>query len=127
MPKGKTKGKRCRSDDIPPEPSPEIRHQNKCLFELQEHLLCQTHSGIDMQTYCWVEVAGKGTSGRHREVDHEEMTLWAKHIVSRNHFTRQIKTYQAVGSQENDKIPPTEHQKVQPPTYQEAEECACNA
>ena len=37
------------------------------------------------------------------------------------------KTYQAVGSWENDRIPPTEHQKVQPPTYQEAEECARNA
>ncbi|KAI9430342.1 hypothetical protein H4582DRAFT_2063956 [Lactarius indigo] len=37
----KGKEKRCREDDIPPEPTPDMLHH---ILELQQHLLCATHS-----------------------------------------------------------------------------------
>jgi hypothetical protein len=49
------KEKRNRSDDIPPEPSQEVKESADCLAELKEHLLCQTHSDAVKRTYCWVE------------------------------------------------------------------------
>lgn len=85
MQKGKGKGKRTRDDDIPPKPDPEDQGQVNCLLELQEHMLCQTHSSEGITTYCWNEPATKKTPGGHKEYNHAEMTLWAKHMVSHNH------------------------------------------
>lgn len=81
--RGKRQEKRHRDDDIPPEPAPEVKNQYNCLVELQQYLLCQVHSMKGMSTYCWVEPATDRTRGGHREMTHEEMTLWAKHMVSK--------------------------------------------
>ncbi|KAI9466354.1 hypothetical protein BJY52DRAFT_1183211 [Lactarius psammicola] len=72
--------KRTRDDDIPPEPTPEAKRQDDNLRKLQKKWLCQSHSGPGLRTYCWVEPATQGSRGGHREINHDEMTLWAKHI-----------------------------------------------
>src|ERR1700735_469002 len=82
-PRAKGKEKRTRSDDIPPEPSPEMKHQHECLLDLRQHLRCGGHSLPGRPAYCWVEPGGQGLPGGHRELTHEEMTLWAKYIVSK--------------------------------------------
>ena len=81
--KGKGKGKRHRSDDIPPELSDEQKHQQGCLVELQNHLVCQAHSRVGVKTYCWIDPAGPTGLGGHKPLNHMNMTIWAKHIVSR--------------------------------------------
>ena len=78
----KGKAKRTRSDDVPPESSPEIKYQQECLLDLRQHLRCSRHSMPGRPVYCWPEPGGKELPGGHREVTHEEITLWAKHIVS---------------------------------------------
>jgi hypothetical protein len=80
--KGKNKAKRCRSDDIPPEPSQDVKDQYKNLLALRHELFCNAHSADGRQTFCWIEKAGEEGVGGHREINHEQMTLWAKHIVS---------------------------------------------
>jgi hypothetical protein len=80
--KGKAKVKRGRSDDIPPEPSPEAKDQYNKLVSLREELFCNAHSADGRKTFCWIERAGEGGAGGHREINHEQMTQWAKHIVS---------------------------------------------
>lgn len=80
--RGKQREKRGRDEDIPQEPEPEIKHQYECLLELQKHLFCHAHSRGGLKTYCWVQPATENQSGGHREMTHEEMTLWAKHMVS---------------------------------------------
>jgi hypothetical protein len=52
------------------------------LRELQDHLLCAAHSRPGMKTYCWIELAEEGIKGGHREFSYNELTLWAKYIVS---------------------------------------------
>jgi hypothetical protein len=52
------------------------------LHDLQDRLLCATHSKPGMKTFCWIELAGDGVKGGHREFSHSELTLWAKYIVS---------------------------------------------
>jgi hypothetical protein len=87
--RGKGKEKRTRDDDIPPKPSPEVRHQHECLVELQRHLACEGCSRGGSRTYCWIEPANQGSSsGGHREMSHQEMTIWAKHIVSKTNLWR---------------------------------------
>jgi hypothetical protein len=72
-----------RGDDIPPEPSPEVLHQYECLRELQRYLICQEHTAAEAQpTYCWVEPATESAQGGHYPQSHQDMTLWAKHMVS---------------------------------------------
>ncbi|KAF8256649.1 hypothetical protein EI94DRAFT_1821336 [Lactarius quietus] len=63
--KARTKGmeKRTQDGDVPPETVPEKKHQYECLLELRQHLL-----------------SAQGKIGGHRELSHEEMSLWAKHI-----------------------------------------------
>jgi hypothetical protein len=78
----KGKEKRRRDEDIPGEPSDEVRLQFVHLVELREHLWCQKHSAGTMKTYCWIEPATAKNKSEHRAVDHQEMTLWAKLIVS---------------------------------------------
>ncbi|KAH8991897.1 hypothetical protein EDB86DRAFT_3180883 [Lactarius hatsudake] len=80
QPKGKGKAweKPCHDDDIPLQPSEEVNNQYKCLLDLKRHLLCQKHSTKGQKTYCWVE-PGAG----HCEMEHREMTYWAKLISIR--------------------------------------------
>ncbi|KAF8273751.1 hypothetical protein EI94DRAFT_1696663 [Lactarius quietus] len=74
------KEKRTQDGDVPPELSSEKKHQQECLIELRHHLLCARHSRPGCQTYCWPKPATQGKMGGHRELSHEEMSLWAKHI-----------------------------------------------
>ncbi|KAI9440579.1 hypothetical protein H4582DRAFT_2055924 [Lactarius indigo] len=78
--KGKGKEKRRREDDIPPALSPDMARQLDCLIKLQQHLACDKHSRPGKKTYCRVTSSGEDTSGGHKELTHEEMTLWAKHM-----------------------------------------------
>lgn len=87
MPKGK-KEKRPRSNDIPTNPCPEARDQNKQYLLLQERLRCTAHSTEGRTVYCDID------SGGHREVTHEQMTLWAKLIVSQSYNAIRTKTHQ---------------------------------
>jgi len=70
----KTK-KRTREDDIPPAPSDEDTTQLKAYKQLESQIRCELHCG-----HCFVD----RTSGydNHRRLNHAEMTLWAKKIVS---------------------------------------------
>ena len=52
------------------------------LCELQDYLLCMTHSRPGMRTYCHIECTGDGVKGGHCEISHQEITLWAQYIVS---------------------------------------------
>lgn len=56
----------------------EVNH----LRELQDYLLCATHSRPGMKMYCHIERAEDGVEGGHREYSHRELTLWAQYIVS---------------------------------------------
>ncbi|KAI0293473.1 hypothetical protein BC826DRAFT_969203 [Russula brevipes] len=76
----KGKGKRTRDDDIPPQPSSEAQHHLDCLLELQRHLSCDMHSKGGMRTFCWVKPTTANSAGGHIEMNHENMTLWAKHM-----------------------------------------------
>ncbi|KAF8480490.1 hypothetical protein DFH94DRAFT_692812 [Russula ochroleuca] len=68
-------------NDIPPAPPTQVKYQQQCLLELQRHLLCQEHSKGGPPTYCWIDSAMATSRGGHREVNHLEMTLWAKNIL----------------------------------------------
>ena len=74
LPTSKAK-KRTREDDIPPSPSDGDATQLKAYKQLEGHTRCELHRG-----HCFVD----RTSGydNHRRLDHAEMTLWAKKIVS---------------------------------------------
>ncbi|KAN0138373.1 hypothetical protein V8E53_003836 [Lactarius tabidus] len=80
---GKKKEKRNREEDIPSEPSEEIKHQYECLQELKEHLHCASHSKPGMEAYCWIELASDGIAGGHREFSHQELTLWARYMADK--------------------------------------------
>jgi hypothetical protein len=54
------------------------------MHELQAKWLCAVHSKPGMTTYCWIELAGGSEKGGHREISNDQMTLWAKLIVSEN-------------------------------------------
>lgn len=88
--KGKGREKRSRNDDIPPEPTLEEKGHYDKLMDLRKHLRCAEHSKPGSPVYCWTEQADLGgkTNGGHREISHEEMTLWAKHIVSKKLYER---------------------------------------
>ena len=76
------KGKRTRADDIPPKMPSNMVEEVNILRELQECYQCAAHSKPGMKTFCWIEMAGDGVKGGHRELTHREMTLWAQYIVS---------------------------------------------
>jgi hypothetical protein len=78
--KGKGKEKRHRDDDIPPELDPETKEELRCLVELQEHLEREEHSEPGMRVFCWVDPLG--SRRWHSKLSHEDITLWAKHMVS---------------------------------------------
>jgi hypothetical protein len=76
--RGKGKQKRVHEDL-----SPELKNQLKCYLELQKHLECTEHSKPGAKTYCLIERSNVAERGGHREMNHQEMTLWAKQMVSR--------------------------------------------
>jgi hypothetical protein len=78
--KGKGKEKCRRKDDIPLELDPETKEQLRCLVELQEHLECEEHSKPGTRVFCWVDPL-RSRRG-HSKLSHEDITLWAKHMVS---------------------------------------------
>jgi hypothetical protein len=67
--------KRTREDDVPPASSDEHPTQLKAYKQLESQIRCKLHHG-----HCFIDC----TSGydNHRRLDHAEMTLWAKKIVS---------------------------------------------
>ena len=77
------KEKCMQSDNIPPEPKPKVKHQQDCLLNLRQHLKCSCHLIPGHPVYCQTKPGENGSPGRHLEVTHEEMKLWAKHIVSK--------------------------------------------
>jgi hypothetical protein len=76
--------KRMHEEDIPPDVKPELEEQVSALCALQKHLRCNAHSRPGMTVYCRVELGQNGVKGGHREMSHEELTLWAQYIVSTN-------------------------------------------
>jgi hypothetical protein len=50
--------------------------------ELRAKWLCAVHSKPGTSTYCWIEPARGCEKGGHREISHDQMTLWGKLIVS---------------------------------------------
>lgn len=74
--------KRTREDDIPPNVKPELEKQVSVLHELQNHLRCAAHTKPGLIAYCWIKPSEIGLKGGHREMSHEEITLWAQYIVS---------------------------------------------
>lgn len=108
----KGKGKRTRADDIPPETPPGMVNEVEHLRDLQSRLLCAAHSKPGMKTYCWIEPAEKGIRGGHREFTHQELTLWAKYIVSRTSERNGQKLTTGSDTWPSDENLPTEHQKI---------------
>ena len=86
----KGKAKRTRSDDVPPEPSSEIKYQQDCLHDLRRHLKCSGHSTPGCPVYCCQEAAltrhiawrqsrggvGLGPSGKQLHPATPELTAW---------------------------------------------------
>jgi len=70
-----SKRKRRREDDIPPDTSTENDTQLKAYKQLESAIRCELHHG-----HCFVDRTG--SIDNHRCLDHSEMTLWAKKIVS---------------------------------------------
>ncbi|KAI9439084.1 hypothetical protein H4582DRAFT_2075742 [Lactarius indigo] len=83
----KGKEKHRREDDIPPEPTTDMLDH---ILELQQHLLCVTHSKPGKKAYCAIEQSGEDRKGGHKELTSEEISLWAKHISLKktNKYTR---------------------------------------
>ena len=101
--KGKGKEKRSREDDIPPDPRPEVRWQNKCLLELKLHVQCDLHSIPGMLGYCWIKPSGDDKGG-HDPLSHEDLTIWAKHMVSTETLYRSRRTHQTPGHWDSDEV-----------------------
>jgi hypothetical protein len=75
--KPKSKGKRSRKEDIPPIPESEGENdaQYTAYKQLSEETRCEAHHG-----HC--HVTRQGGSDNHHRLSHQEMTLWAKKMVS---------------------------------------------
>ena len=86
----------------------EVNH----LRELQDYLLCATHSRPGMRMYCHIERAGDGVKGGHREISHQEITLWAQYIVSQRTESNGQKLTMGSETQTRDEDLPAEHQTV---------------
>ena len=86
----------------------EVNH----LRELQDYLLCATHSRPGMRTYCHIERAGDGVKGGHCEISHQEITLWAQYIVSQRTKSNGQKLTMGSETQTRDEDLPAEHQTV---------------
>ena len=65
-----------------------------------------------MQVYCWVEPAMDKTTGQHCEMNHREMTLWAKHMVSNMILAAKKKNSRDVGTRQDNKVPATKYKDV---------------
>ena len=74
--KNKGKAKCSREEDIPPsEVDEETTSQLKAYQQLDSALRCETHHG-----HCYVD--RQGGHDTHRRLNHGEMSLWSKKIVS---------------------------------------------
>jgi len=75
--KSKGKGKRSRKEDIPPpvESDDENNAQYAAFKQLEIETQCEAHHG-----HCYI--SRDGGSDNHRRLSHQEMTLWAKKMVS---------------------------------------------
>jgi hypothetical protein len=80
VPKGK--GKRTREDDIPPALTPATEKANACLEKLKQRLFCHSHTVPGKKAYCTISKSGEKGRGGHDPVSHQDMTLWAKQMVS---------------------------------------------
>lgn len=70
--------KRSRADDVPDgEVAEEVNTQLKAYKQLEAETACHDHPGH----HCHVERDGAST--KHHRLDHGQMTLWAKSIVSK--------------------------------------------
>ncbi|KAF8259289.1 hypothetical protein EI94DRAFT_1813546 [Lactarius quietus] len=75
------KGKCTWAEDIPPQTPANMASDVNHLHELQDGLLCMTHSKLGIRLYCWIELAEEGVKGGHREFSHNKLMLWAKYIA----------------------------------------------
>ena len=108
--KGKGKEKRRHEDDVPPDPDNETKHQVKCLDDLKKYLVCELHSTSGTPVYCWVDPSG--CKKDHEPLNHEDMTLWAKHIVSMLRLSTNNGTYQRAGRGEGNKVRSPKYHKI---------------
>ena len=83
--KGKSKGKHTRREDIPPPVESDDEHsvQYSAYKQLEEATRCEAHHG-----HC--NVSRKGGSDNHYRLSHQEMTLWAKKMVSYYETSQQV-------------------------------------
>ncbi|KAF8267315.1 hypothetical protein EI94DRAFT_1801798 [Lactarius quietus] len=75
------KGKCTWAEDVPSQTPVDMVGDVNHLRELQDRLLCATHSKSGIRTYCWIELAEEGIKGGHHEFSHNELMLWAKYIA----------------------------------------------
>ncbi|KAI9429240.1 hypothetical protein H4582DRAFT_2089715 [Lactarius indigo] len=68
----KGKEKHCCEDDIPPKPTPDMLYH---ILELQQHLLCATHSRLGKKAYCMIKQSGENGEGGHKELMPKEISL----------------------------------------------------
>jgi hypothetical protein len=116
--------KRTREDDIPPAVPSNMAGDVANLRDLQDHLACATHSKPGIRRYCWVEVAGEGVQGGHREISHGELTLWAKYIVSKTKKRDRQKLTKRSDAWPSDQGVPAEHKAARLPTDEETQDGA---
>ena len=95
--KGKGKEKHRHEDNVPPDPDNKTKYQVKCLDDLKKYLVCELHSTSGTPVYCWIDPLGRNKE--HDPLNHEDMTLWVKHIMStlRLSQTMRLTSMQAEG------------------------------
>ena len=74
--------KRGRKDNLPTGVAWVMKDQLAHLIQLQAHLYCTAHSHPGRKVFCFVEEANDKSKGGHQELLDNEMTLWAKYIMS---------------------------------------------
>ena len=108
--KGKGKEKCCCEDDIPPDPDNKTKYQVECLDDLKKYFVCELHSTSGLPVYCWVDPSG--CKKEHDPLNHKDMTLWVKHIVSMLRLSTNNETYQHAGRGEGNKVHSPKHHKI---------------
>ena len=87
------KEKRSRENDIPARPSPIMKRQLEYVCDIQARKHCAEHSKPGRKVYCHIQLAKEGVEGGHLEMNHADITLWAKHIVSIKAYGSATMTY----------------------------------
>ena len=108
--KGKGNEKCCHEDDIPPDLDNETKYQVECLDNLKQYLVCKLHSTSGTPVYCWVDASGR--KKEHDPLNHKDMTLWAKHIVSMLRLSMNNETYQCAGRGEGNEVRSPKYPKI---------------